>query len=345
MTAEERARALKELRELVATYSQTPVETFERRELGAELDFSPLRPAFVSIHQASVKLEALPLEALPDRLVENAHQQYAVITNRINHLNGFSVRNNTNPAHSREQLIGNFVSDANGFFDTIPQVVAYASLLSPDGREALAVEAQQRSGEIRQLADDARTQANRIAELLRASQDAAQKVGISEHAQHFLTQAREHLLSGRYWLWATMAFAVITGLVAGVNYAIAVDASRPSAPGAAVTVQAGTAASIQLIVAKVLLFSLLLSATVWCGRVYRAHRHNYVVNRHRQHSLSSFKAFAESTEDTQTKNAVLIQATQSIFSPQSTGFISHEAEPSATPQLIELVRTIGNPAK
>lgn len=106
-----------------------------------------------------------------------------------------------------------------------------------------------------------------------------------------------------------------------------------------------TAQSIQLGLAKLLLFSFLVGGIVWSGRVYRAHRHNYVVNKHRQNALSTFKTFVSSTQDQQTKNAVLLQATQCVFAPQVTGYITQENEASGTPQILEIVRGISEGSK
>jgi hypothetical protein len=85
---------------------------------------------------------------------------------------------------------------------------------------------------------------------------------------------------------------------------------------------------------------MLLSASVWCGKSYRAYRHNAVVNRHRQNALATFEAFAKAASDAETKNAVLLQATQCIFSPQQTGYVSGEPE-TAMPQVLEIVRNVG----
>jgi hypothetical protein len=100
------------------------------------------------------------------------------------------------------------------------------------------------------------------------------------------------------------------------------------------------AQSIQLGVAKLFLFSLLVGGIIWCGRNYRAHRHTYVVNKHRQNAPSTFDTFINSAQDQQTKSAVLLQATQAIFAPHSTGYISQEGESGGLPQVFEIVRNI-----
>ena len=88
---------------------------------------------------------------------------------------------------------------------------------------------------------------------------------------------------------------------------------------------------------------MLVTSLVWTGRVYKAHRHNYVINKHRQNALRTFEAFVKAAKDEQTKSAVLLQATQCIFSPQPTGYLTHEAEPSGSPQILEIIRSMANP--
>ena len=72
----------------------------------------------------------------------------------------------------------------------------------------------------------------------------------------------------------------------------------------------------------------------------KAQLHNYVVNKHRQNALSTFETFVKSTDDNDTKNAVLIQATRSIFSPQHTGFSAQEGESSTSPAIHEIIRNV-----
>ena len=101
-----------------------------------------------------------------------------------------------------------------------------------------------------------------------------------------------------------------------------------------------TSETIQLVIAKVILFSLLLSALVWAGRVYRSHQHNFVVNQHRQNALASFETFAEAAKDDQTKSAVLLQATNCIFAPQTSGYADSSAEATGSPQVMEIIRNM-----
>lgn len=96
---------------------------------------------------------------------------------------------------------------------------------------------------------------------------------------------------------------------------------------------------IQLAVAKLILFSLLYFAIVWCGKNYRAHQHNAVINKHRRNALRTFQAFAKAASDEQTNNAVLLKATEAIFLPGTSGYISGESESQGSTQILEILRS------
>jgi hypothetical protein len=78
---------------------------------------------------------------------------------------------------------------------------------------------------------------------------------------------------------------------------------------------------------------------VWAGRNFSTHRHNQTVNNHRQNALKTFEAFVKAASDDATKNAVLLQATQSIFSPQASGYLGIHGGESSAPQILEIIRT------
>ena len=56
--------------------------------------------------------------------------------------------------------------------------------------------------------------------------------------------------------------------------------------------------------------------------------------------MNTFETFIKATEDKETKNAVLIQTTQAIFSPQHSGFTDKEKELSSSPQMVEIFRSV-----
>ena len=103
---------------------------------------------------------------------------------------------------------------------------------------------------------------------------------------------------------------------------------------------------ITAVLVRIILLSLLYFGMVWSSKNYLAHRHNVVVNKHRANALKTFQSFVEGAEgDSQTKNAVLIQATTAVFSPQKSGFLRKESEAQAPNRIIEILQNISSSDK
>ncbi len=76
----------------------------------------------------------------------------------------------------------------------------------------------------------------------------------------------------------------------------------------------------------------------WSARNHRAHVHNSIVNRHRQNALNTFETFVKASSDKDTKDAVLLQATKSIFDEQSSGYLSSDSEQLPSNLIVEVLR-------
>ena len=163
--------------------------------------------------------------------------------------------------------------------------------------------------------------------VLESVRRAAEEVGVAQHSIYFREEAGDHERASRYWLWTTGVLGLLTGGL-GVWLVLAYYWGLPNL---------SPAQSIQLALAKLLVFSVLFTGLLACGRIYRAHRHNFVINKHRQNALSTFETFVKAANDEPTKNAVLLQATQCIFAPQITGYVHQEQESGGPFAAIELM--------
>jgi hypothetical protein len=155
----------------------------------------------------------------------------------------------------------------------------------------------------------------------------AADVGIARHAAHFDEEARRHGRNAKWWL-ATMATVGVAAVISMVL--LGRHASEEARAATAMTPYL-----IQLGVSKLAVLSLFYYVTVWASRNYRTHLHNQTVNRHRHNALRTFDAFLAAAHDRSTKDAVLVQVTQSIFAPQATGHIAPEADGAGPASLIE----------
>lgn len=171
------------------------------------------------------------------------------------------------------------------------------------------------------------TQASQRAEsLLVQLEERTQSMTVAEQAKVFSERADAHERGSTKWLIAAGAMAT-AGLLLGVVIAFPRLVGLEYPQGS--DVWPATAG-------RVLLFSILLAGALWCGRVYRAHRHNEEVNRHRANALSTFQLFADAA-DPETRAYILRQATGAIFAPQPTAFIQSDGESTPGMQVVEIL--------
>ncbi|MDD5422891.1 MAG: hypothetical protein PHT32_05680 [Candidatus Omnitrophica bacterium] len=332
--SKELKRKLKEELKIIINISPDSLSRVD--ELGINLSFSECKPIFEMVLKLFGNLNACDLNQIPrDKLkklipiTNSAIQLFMQIKN-------FDPRI-TNPFQSRDDLINQLCSQYNSsYFPEIVPVVTYASMESNNisklhaAAKAVIDKLQDDAVGFKKIADK---EVKEIKDTVDKVRNAAAETGVTVHSSHFEKEANEQKKASSIWLWAVIALVVITAgfgrwcLVYYLN-----NMEKMSIPQA-----------LQLAAAKLIIFSLLLTSLVWVGRIYKAHRHNYVINRHRQNALKTFEAFVKAANDDQTKSAVLLQATQCIFSPQPTGYITHESEPSGSPQILEIIRNMANP--
>lgn len=82
----------------------------------------------------------------------------------------------------------------------------------------------------------------------------------------------------------------------------------------------------------------LAAATIWCGRLYKAARHQSAINKHRANALRTFQAFSKAASDDAARNAVLMETTKSIFAITPFGYLENESAPDGGLKIVEVVK-------
>lgn len=160
-------------------------------------------------------------------------------------------------------------------------------------------------------------------------QDASKKLGAGKHAQAFEALSNKYRAASKVWLGWTVAMVLIF-LVAIVVSGIWTF-SIPRDDWGRLT---------QVVVGKVVFLGVLYYLLVLFSRTYRANAHLAAVNQHRATALQVFSTFADGTGDEQTKNAILLETTRSIYSHTSTGFLVGE-DPQSPVQVVEILKALG----
>ncbi|WP_319826291.1 hypothetical protein [Thalassovita sp.] len=86
----------------------------------------------------------------------------------------------------------------------------------------------------------------------------------------------------------------------------------------------------QLIVSKVLLFGVVAYMLSLSAKNYLSHRHNEVVNRHRQNALMTYRSLVEAGSTQEARDIILQQAASAIYQQQDTGYVKTSERSNST---------------
>jgi hypothetical protein len=330
---------IKEYRERANAIAHYVVDSLVRRDWG-DITFESLEPDFRMMQDLLRRAVSLDLESVPQQVAAAGLHALADLHTAVSQINDLTLRqlaeSRQSPLEAREQAANAFRSAYSAFLVQNAPVFSFALATTVRQQLAGASEALTKTQlRLTTAVEEAEASAVRVTAIAESVSADAQKAGVSRQAVHFEREATKHEKTAKRWLFAVWATAARTIVLAVGNLAIGMWPRW-----AALTMPINTTAAAQLIVSKVVFFSILVSAVLWCGRMYRSHNHNAVVNRHRQNALSSFLTFVDSTDDPAVRHTVLVQATQAIFAPQHSGFSTTESDPTVAPPIYDAVRAM-----
>ncbi len=307
-----------------------------RPNLG-EINFAAAIPVIDRIMGLFGLLEGVSLDYVALTRLQTLSQQIDDVINNLKQIEAFTLTVD-NPRNQRDSIINNLNQHYNNWFENVFTIIAF-SVRSKTDFAALERDLRQKIAQAevisKELLEQQQAAAAQAQETLVAIQKAAAEAGVSQEAIYFSEEAKEHKASATKWAIGTGCMAaatIIWGFVALFLLTFDRDAT--------------TAQIVQHALGKIIILSGLYYGLVWTARNYAAARHNYVVNKHRQNSLSTFETFVKAAgADDDTKNAVLLQATTSIFTSQPSGYSTKEPEPDQPNKIIEILRSAGSAAK
>ena len=315
-TAEQRAEQLQgvkeQLRELVALDAKALART---TDLSPDINFKAAVPHFEEMLDVCKQLSERDLSRLTHDQLSTMSSAFDQLSSLIKQVQEFTLNQNT-PGDVCKAIVASIADAYDGVMNPLLLPLAFTATQATDyakiEREAKGYHAtmQQEAEELSSFISSARTEAERA---LAAVKEQAAEAGVSTNAQIFVGVAKQHEAASGKWLKATVVMAVAT-FVAALAALITAFLYQPT----------DVAATIQYVVAKLLVISTLSFGVLWCARNYRSERHNETLNRHRANALMTFRAFVEGSGDDRIKDAILLQAAQAAFLGRPTGFDSPE---------------------
>lgn len=311
-------------------------ETLGRVEdLGRQLNFADaVKPAeaIVAVYKR------IPMSALPDFtdrqlnvIREQADADYSLFEDILD----FNAASG-DAAGTRTLLLDNIKGRRDKLFDQVWQYVAYGVARITD---TSLLETQARAT-IQGIKDQAATLTSQLNKAkgdadnaLAAIRDAATEQGVSQQAFYFKDEALSQESLADKWLRYTYRFAAALGSFAILSLFLhKFEWIKPSNIGE----------MFQLVTSKILIFAVLGYMLIMSARNYTTHKHNAVVNRHRQNALLTYRALVTAAEGTGTHDIVLAHAASCIFSPQETGFAHGKGDAgTGSKSILELLTKSG----
>lgn len=219
----------------------------------------------------------------------------------------------------KQRIIQQITATYQGAFNVLFPLVGYSLHKSADFQR---LDSEARSA-LQKIKDDA----NDITESLEQQQTDAETAleaikmvaaeqGVTQQSIYFKDEADQNTTDAETWrqrtiniAWLLGGYAVLSLFIHKIPFLTPIN----------------TYETVQMAVSKILIFAVISFMLYLSSRNFLSHKHNAVVNKHRQNALMTYKALVEAAgEKQQASDAVLIHAASCIYAPQPTGYTSGE---------------------
>lgn len=288
-------------------------------QLGQDLSFTDaVEPASRIIHL----FQQYPFEALddlPDQHLAILAQNADAFFQQLTEIQSFDPKQQENPFAQRTAIVTNLRNLYNNIFNAIHSLISYGAsrqrdfgALERDFRAAMqrsADEAADLQRRLTSIEDDAKR-------VLEEARKVAAEQGVSQQARYFQEESSSHEAEASTWRIATFCAAgALAAFAVASAFAHKWEWLQPMTPYEAA----------QLGISKILLFAILGYLVLLCARNFLSHKHNAIVNKHRQNALLTFNALVEAAGGEEQRDVILAYAASCIFSPQETGYTKQAA--------------------
>jgi len=332
-TVEQRKQMLEAATGKIAELSAIDPKTLARTsDLSPDINFKAAVPHFEEMLDLCKQLSQRDLSRLTHAQLTGIAGACDQLSNLIKQVRDFTLNQNT-PGDVCKNIITSISSAYDTVMNPLLLPLAFTATQATDyakiEREAKGYHATMKA-EAEALSKFIVTARTEAAQALAAVKEQAAEAGVSTNAQIFAGDAEKHREAAKGWLKATIWLAVAT-FGAAVAALVTAFLYHPE----------DLAPTVQYVVAKVLVLSVLSFGVLWCARNYKSQKHNETLNKHRANALMTFRAFVEGTADVRVRDAILLQAAQAAFSARPTGFDAPEKDsPTISPVVEILGRTI-----
>lgn len=283
-------------------------------ELGKSINFTDaVEPAnhLINLYRR-ISVEAL--KDFPDSVLIQIKNIADSNYNLLSQILSFDLQTQTNPQDTKETYISQLRDVYQQTFNQLHNVVSYSVCRTTDFR-TIEHEARgvfqgiiDKTNEITEHLEQSKEEANKILEEVR---NVAAEQGVSQQAIYFKNESESHNILSNYWQTKTQWMSIILVIVSIMF--LFLDKWEFLSPK-------NNFEAMQFIVSKVFIFATLTYLLYLSGKNFLSHKHNEIVNRHRQNALMTYQVIVDAATTIEGKEIILAQAAYCMFSPQETGY-------------------------
>ncbi|MBN1545712.1 MAG: hypothetical protein JW902_03540 [Syntrophaceae bacterium] len=332
MAAETEATLREETQKALERMQNLDVAALPREgELGQKFNFINAVDPTERLVKLYSRLPISVLEDLPEnqlkQIRDRANQDY----NRIDEILKFDPTQQ-NAIQVRENYITQIINSYKDAFSALHPYISYSlyktadfKRLEGDARAALQAIKDQGS----ELTVQLKTYLDSAKKILEEIRKVAEEQGVTQQAIYFQKSADNHEFQADIWRKYTVRVAI--GLTCYALLSILFHKISWLDPS-------NTYQAIQIGISKILVFTVISYMLYICAKNFISHKHNAIVDRHRQNALMTYKALVEAAGDTPNREIVLVQAAACIFGPQGTGYTSDSVpQPPSAQSVVEFL--------
>ncbi len=303
-------------------------ETLITRPKWGEITFEDRRQDVERVYRFVSQLNAYPVEVLPDAILGKFHTSLKSIADLFDSIDKFSIQSG-NSINERNQFSASLHQRTDVLYiDCAPWLpfLAYQKGDIERNITNLTKSVTEANEIVSKSKDEIAKKSQEIETIIQTAREASAGAGAAVFTKDFENTASNNDWHATKWLWITIGMAVAT-FVFAIYLWQNVELSTTEYN-----------VLIQKLTTKFFALVFMMSATIWCGRNYKALKHLATINRHRGLSIKTLQAFSNAATDVQVKDAVLLEATRAVFGNVPTGFISESTSDSDL-KIVEVARS------
>lgn len=328
--SEEHERALKSAKDTLSAIQNFDAGSIVRADkLGVAFDFSPAEESAASIVNLFNQVDSESLSTLPVSTLHSLHSISDATLQLFQQCLGFDPTT-PNASSARDSIVASINSHVSSVFNTLSPVISY--LTSQQAGAKLAIdsilrELREARVTIESLVKEAEVAKEQTVSVLSAARSTSGKVGTQSEASYFEAQAAIHRSASENWRIATIwAAAILLIYSAATAFLHKWNWLMPST----------NIELTQFLVSKVLIFGVLGYLLTLSAKNFLNHKHNEIVNKHRQNALLTYEIMVNAGQTEEARNIVLQLAAASVYQLHDTGYVK-SSESSGRGGIIEIL--------